>query len=460
MELKVRELVEILESQLVGDQALLDQPVRLVMDSRKVSEGDIFWAIKGENFDAHNFVVDVQERGVEMVVLNQDWIIANPNTVKAYIPVKNTEKAMLKLAKGYAHRFSATKIAITGSNGKTTTKDMIHKVLSTCKTGYATEGNFNNHIGVPLTLFKLKHEHDYAIVEMGTNHPGEIQVLTQTAQPQIAVITNIGQSHLEFFHNEENVFKEKTTIAKGLTRGGYLVVNADDQYLSTLKSTSKYKLVTFGVNNGQVRPKDLTWDDNACARFKIGRTEYQLSTPGIHNLYNALAAIAVGGLMKVPKSKIAGALMGYAGSSLRMEIKELGRFKVAADCYNANPSSTSMALQTISQMKCEGRRIAVLGDMLELGENRFELHAELGNHLAEQGFDFLFTVGEAAEHIAKRAIERGMSIDSVSHYMNNDDLIDSLQSLVGEGDVVLVKASRGLKLDQVVSALEKMEGAK
>lgn len=460
MEIKVRELVEILESQLVGDQSLLDHPVHLEMDSRKVKSGDVFWAIQGENFDAHNFIDDVQTKGVSMVVLNQSWVMNNPNSVKAYIPVRNTEKAMLKLARGYAHRFSATKIAITGSNGKTTTKDMIHSVLSTAKNGFATDGNYNNHIGVPLTLFRLRHEHDYAIVEMGTNHPGEIQVLAQTAMPNIAVITNIGQSHLEFFENEANVFKEKITIAKGLSKGGHFVVNADDEYLSTLKSTTKYKLVTYGINNGQVRPKDLEWDDDYCASFRIGRTQYKLATPGIHNLYNALAAIAVGGLMKIPKSKMAEALSQYVGSHHRMEIKKVNNFKIAADCYNANPSSTTMALQTVSQMKCEGKRIAVLGDMLELGPESPQMHAELGNHIWEQGFDFLITVGTDSQGLATRAVERGMPQDRVQSFATSEEAREILSDLVEDGDIVLVKASRGTKLDKVVETLESMEDVK
>lgn len=458
MQLKIRELAEILESQLVGPSELLDINVSFQMDSRLITQGDVFWAIRGENFDAHQFIGEVEKKGAIVVVLNQDWVVNNPNSVQAYIPVKNTEKAMLKLAKGYAHRFSATKIAITGSNGKTTTKDMINNVLSTKKHGFATEGNFNNHIGVPLTLFKLKHEHDYAIIEMGTNHPGEIQVLTQVAQPNISVITNVGQSHLEFFHNEENVFKEKITIAKGLTKGGHLVVNADDEYLSTLKSTTKYKLITFGVNNGQICPKDLTWDHNACAKFRIGRTEYHLALPGIHNLYNALAAIAVGSLMKIPKSKIAEALGEFKGSHHRMEVKQVGNFKIAADCYNANPSSTKMALQTIAKMQCSGRKIAVLGDMLELGEQSHQRHSEIGNHISELGFDLILTIGEAAEHIGLRAIERGMSAHSVKHFDNNESINSFISEVIGFGDIVLVKASRGLKLDQVVEQLEKIEG--
>lgn len=460
MEIKVRELVEILESQLVGDSALLNTQVKITMDSRSVEPGDVFWAIQGEKFDAHSFIEDVQTKGASVVVLNQSWMMNNPSSVQAYIPVKNTEKAMLKLAKGYGHRFSATKIAITGSNGKTTTKDMIQMVLSKTKKGFATEGNYNNHIGVPLTLFKLKHEHDFAIVEMGTNHPGEIQVLAQATMPNIALITNIGQSHLEFFKNEKNVFKEKLTIAKGLTKGGHLVVNADDEYLSTLKSTSKYKLMTYGINNGQVRPKDLVWDDDYCASFRIGRTQYKLAIPGVHNLYNALAAITVGGLMKIPKSKIAEALIEYRGSHHRMEIKKVNNFRVAADCYNANPSSTTMALQTISQMKCSGKRIAVLGDMLELGQESVQLHSELGNHIWEQGYEYLITVGAHSKGLGIRAIERGMPPECVYSFDSSDEINRTLTDLVGEGDIVLVKASRGTQLDQVVRALESMEDVK
>tara|TARA_B110000483_G_scaffold234769_1_gene305323 strand:- start:1528 stop:2904 length:1377 start_codon:yes stop_codon:yes gene_type:complete len=458
MELKIRELAKILESEFIGDKKYLDYPINFEMDSRKSQTGNVFWAIKGINFDSHQFVVDVMKKGAIMAIVNQDWVLANPNQIQAYIPVKNSEKAMLKLAKGYAHKFSATKIGITGSNGKTTTKDMINTVLSSTLNGFATSGNYNNHIGVPLTLFRLKHEHDYAIVEMGTNHPGEIQILSQATQPHIAIVTNIGPSHLEYFRSVENIFEEKMTIVKGLNKGGYLVVNADDKFLANLKSTSKYKLVTFGVNNGQVKPKDLTWDDNACAQFKIGRTQYKLNVPGIHNLYNALATIAVAQIVKIPKSKISESLGHYGGSHLRMEIKEVENYKIAADCYNANPVSTSMALQTIAQMTCSGKKIAVLGDMLELGPESAEMHAELGNHIAELGFDVLCTIGEFSKHIGQRAKDRGMSPQDIHHFNNNIALSNFVTQIVGNGDIVLVKASRGIKLDEVVSALEKQEG--
>ena len=360
-----------------------------------------------------------------MSVVNQESV--ESNSIKMYAPVEDTTKALLKLAKGYQRLFKVKKVAITGSNGKTTTKEMTKAVLSMKYRTHATQGNFNNHIGVPMTLFQLKHCHEAAVVEMGTSGPDEIRPLSLAAEPDVAVITNIGASHLERLGDLDGVFREKITIKDGLKPNGTLIVNADD-------------------------PR-LCWNENACADFYVGRTHFQLSVPGTHNLYNALAAIAVGEAFRVPKADIAKALKAFHATNMRMEFRKGNGFKIVSDCYNANPSSTRMSLQTIGNMNVRGCRIAVLGDMLELGKASRELHREIGRLVPEMNFDLLLAVGEDAKEFVKGAKEGGL--EQAFHFDSVQDVIEFLGEVVCAGDVLLVKGSRGMHMEQVVDALLK-----
>ena len=383
-----------------------------------------------------------------MSVVNQAAI--DPN-FKMYAPVDDTTKALLKLAKGYQKLFKLKKVAITGSNGKTTTKEMTKAVLSMKYNTHATQGNFNNHIGVPMTLFQLKHSHEAAVVEMGTSGPDEIRPLSLATEPDVAVITNIGASHLERLGDLDGVFNEKINIVAGLKKGGTLIVNADDERLCKVKATKNYKVVTFGVRRGVIKPEKLKWNENLCADFYVGRTHFTLNVPGDHNLYDALAAIAVGEAFRIPKGDIAKALAGFSSTSMRMEVKIANGFRIISDCYNANPSSTKMALQTLGNMKVEGLRIAVLGDMLELGKESGNLHKQIGAMVPEMNFDMLIAVGNEAKKYVEGAKSRGMK--NVFHFDTVNDAVTCLSQSVAEGDVVLVKGSRGMHMERVVDAL-------
>jgi len=456
LSLTVNEMCEILGSAYVGGaKALGRRKVNLCLDSREAGPGSVFWPLVGERFDAHQFISQVMENGALMSVINENQVQTVP--VKVYVPVQNTSEALLKLAKGYQRRFKVKKIAITGSNGKTTTKDMIYNVLSAKYNTMATEGNLNNQVGVPMTLFRLKQSHEACIVEMGTNAIGEIKPLSMATEPHIAVITNVGYSHLEGLGTVENVYKEKASISQGLMHGGTLVVNADDPHLVKLRSTTRYKVVTFGIHRGQFKPQDLTWDENACACFRIGRTEFHLPVPGIHNLYNALAAIAVGTLMLVPKTAIAAGLGKFRASRMRMEIHQCKGFQLVADCYNANPSSMRMALETIGSVKTNGRRIAILGDMLELGAQAEALHEDIGKRVPQMNFDLLCTFGELSKSIREGALKAGMNASNALHFDKRSDIIDFVQNTIQSGDVVLVKGSRGMKLEEIVEGLKSFE---
>ena len=452
IDLTVREMLEILETSAVGVPAsTLKRKVNLCMDSREKAKGVVFWPIKGARFDAHKFVSQMEKDGALMSVVNQESV--ESNSIKMYAPVEDTTKALLKLAKGYQRLFKLKKVAITGSNGKTTTKEMTKAVLSMKYRTHATQGNFNNHIGVPMTLFQLKHCHEAAVVEMGTSGPDEIRPLSLAAEPDVAVITNIGASHLERLGDLDGVFREKITIKDGLKPNGILIVNADDPRLCKVRSTKNMKVVTFGMHRGIVKPEKLTWNENACADFYVGRTHFQLSVPGTHNLYNALAAIAVGEAFRVPKADIAKALKAFHATNMRMEFRKGNGFKIVSDCYNANPSSTRMALQTIGNMNVRGCRIAVLGDMLELGKASRELHREIGRLVPEMNFDLLLAVGEDAKEFVKGAKEGGL--EQAFHFDSVQEVIEFLGEVVCAGDVLLVKGSRGMHMEQVVDALLK-----
>ncbi|SMG37888.1 UDP-N-acetylmuramoyl-tripeptide--D-alanyl-D-alanine ligase [Fibrobacter sp. UWB13] len=449
LDLTIGQMLEILETEAVGVPArTLKRKVNLCMDSRESAKGVVFWPIKGARFDAHQFVPQMEKDGALMSVVNQTAI--DPN-FKMYAPVDDTTKALLKLAKGYQKFFKLKKVAITGSNGKTTTKEMTKAVLSMKYNTHATKGNFNNHIGVPMTLFQLKHSHEAAVVEMGTSGPDEIRPLSLATEPDIAVITNIGASHLERLGDLDGVFNEKINIVAGLKENGTLIVNADDERLCKVKATKHYKVVTFGVHRGVVKPEKLKWTENLCADFYIGRTHFVLNVPGDHNLYDALAAIAVGQALRIPKGDIAKALASFTSTSMRMEIKNANGFKVISDCYNANPSSTKMALQTLGNMRVEGKRIAVLGDMLELGKESGNLHKQIGALVPEMNFDMLLAVGKEAKKYVEGAKSRGMK--NVQYFETVPEVISELSEIVAEGDILLVKGSRGMHMEQVVEAL-------
>jgi UDP-N-acetylmuramoyl-tripeptide--D-alanyl-D-alanine ligase len=379
----------------------------------------------------------------------------NAIPVNVYIPVNDTNQALLDLAREYASKFRIPKIAVTGSNGKTTTKDMITRVLATAGPTLSTQGNFNNQVGVPLTLFELKSRHRYAVIEMGTNHPGEIAPLSVCARPSIAVVTNIGYSHLEHFGSKEKIRDEKLTITAGFgSPKGILILNVDDPLLAEVKANTRQKLVTFGIDRGQIRPADLAFNDDGCASFRIGRTRFQLQVPGRHNVYNALAAIAVGVQLRIPKSEIASALRAFTASKNRLQLKKLPGLTVLDDCYNANPSSMRSALTTLGGMRAAGHRVAVLGDMLELGPEGEALHTEMGRYLVEMGVDELFTFGQLSRHINAGAREKGLPRNRAHHFSDFDLMAGELLKHISHGDVVLVKASRGMKLERVFEFLQ------
>jgi UDP-N-acetylmuramoyl-tripeptide--D-alanyl-D-alanine ligase len=438
-------------------QKIKVQKACLNFDSREIKGDEIFWALVGKTFNPHNggFVEEAFKKGAIMAVVNSAEV--EIEKIPLAVATEDTTRALLKFAKGYRKQFKNLKVVgITGSAGKTSTKEMLAAVLGKNFNTLVTKGNLNNLFGVPMTLLGLKSEHEAAVIEMGTSMPGEIRQLTQAAVPDIAVITNVAPAHLDGLGDLNGVFKEKKSIADGFEKSGQLIINADDSMLAKIRNTSKYNVITYGMKRGVVKPDEITWE-RGCAKFRIARTWFELSVPGVHSVYNALAAIAVGELFKIPKNAIAEAISEVKAYDMRMQILEENGITVISDCYNANPHSMKTSLQTLANMPCEGRRIAVLGDMKELGSHSKEYHREIGSILPKLSVDYLVAIGSDAMEYCKGAEKAGLKSSRIKYFENKKDATDALKFLLRKNDMVLVKASRSMKLEEVSGNLLEME---
>ncbi len=427
-------------------------------DSRHLTKNCVFWAFRGETFDGHKFVSKALKTGSVAAVVDKKWAASHGEKQSPLIVVEDTRKAWLSLARHYSKPFLATKIALTGSNGKTTTKDMICTVLNRRGAVMGTAGNYNNDIGVPLTLFRLRKRHRFAVVEMGTNHPGEIRPLSYCVEPDIAIITNIGDSHLEHFKNRENVYKEKRTIRAGLKKDGILIVNADDAYLAKVRSTQKTKVTTFGIKKGDLKADDIQLDDTGCPSFQIAGVPFHIPVPGKHNVYNALAAVSAGKLCGITLRQAANRLKRFKSVKLRMEVISCGGVRIINDCYNANPSSVEGALQTLGRMNGGGKKIAVLGDMLELGSSARQFHKQTGALAASLKIHAVYSFGQHGAWVAGGARAKGIPASRAKAFKTREGLAKYMLKRMNGDEQILVKGSRGMRLERVTEAL--VEGLK
>ncbi len=425
-------------------------------DSRTVAAGDLFVALRGERFDAHLFLPDVLARKAAGVVVDVHHADQVPPGVASLV-VEDTARALQELAARYRRKFDLPVIAVGGSNGKTTTKEMIVRVLAKRHRVLSTKGNLNNHIGVPLTLFGLTSKHDIAVVEVGTNHPGEIAVLRDVLGPTHALITNIGREHLEFFGSVDGVAREETALwEQGEGRAPLAFVNADDHLLVRAARRLR-RTVTYGIRSRSADVRGnavrLTGDGTVSFQFSGKRmrkpVEVDLAVPAEHNVSNALAAIAVGLFFRVPVGDVRDALQEFRAADKRMELLKTGGVTILNDTYNANPDSTIAALQTLAALPAAGNKIAVLGDMLELGMESSTEHERVGHVAAELGIDYVLTFGALA-----RDISRVPGLRTAVHYDQKNMLAEYLLELLGPGDAVLVKGSRGMRMEDIVIFLQ------
>lgn len=433
----------------------------VAIDSRLVRPGDLFVALKGERVDGHDFITKAIETGAAAVVLARAWANRNEALMLSLpvprLVVEDTVKALGELARVYRRKFDIPVIAVGGSNGKTTTKDMIKAVLGTRSAVLATEGNLNNHLGVPLTLFRLEKKHTVAVVEIGTNHPGEISYLCDILLPTHGLVTNIGAEHLEFFQTLSGVAKAEGELFDWLktyrSKSSKIFINADDRFLAKrIRSTRNAVTFGFRATKAHVRGTNLVLTDRAQPRFQVksGARSFpvELSTPGVHSSINALAAAAVGLAFRVPPSNIRRALHSFKPAGKRMEVTDMGGVTVLNDTYNSNPDSVRAALQTVGAMKSSGKRIAVLADMLELGPESAAMHRQVAREAAKNGVEYLLTYGSLSKetHTASNARFK-------AHYEQKNMLSEYLAELLSPGDIVLIKGSRGMKMEDVVTFL-------
>lgn len=439
--------------------AIHKRPTGVSIDSRTIGEGELFFAVKGDRFDGHDFVGEALDRGAVGAVVSRSRFGRDFHLFqgeKPAIPVQDTIFALQELAKHYRSKFDLPVVAVTGTNGKTTTKDMIAAVLSRKYKVLKTEGNFNNHIGLPLTVLNLEAKHQVAAIEMGMSGFGEIRRLSKVSDPTMGVLTNVGPAHLEFFGSVERIAAAKAELLEYLTEPRVAVLNADDDLVMRHKEKVGGKIVTFGMEKeADVRGIYMGNYAKLGSRFRVnGGLEICLRLLGKHNVYNSLAAVAVGREFGVREQDIKAALEQIQASPMRMEWVEMAGVGVINDAYNANPISVKMALETLTETKGDGKRIAILGDMLELGEAGLQAHRRIGKVVATLGIDYLLSFSQLSKFMADGAIESGMARDRVDHFVDKGELIERIGELVAPGDIILVKGSRKMRLEEVVEGLK------
>ncbi len=439
----------------------------LSIDSRTIKTGELFIAIKGENFDGHNYIREAYHKGAAAVVLEKKFFQKNPGIFTEIelnlLLVDNTLLALQTWAHYYHSLFKLIDICVTGSCGKTTTKEMIAHILSTQFTILKSIGNYNNEIGVPLTILNLNSSHDVLILEMAAQKLGEIRELTAIIHPDIAVITNIGEAHIGLFGNRDNIALEKSVLFQDLKENGVAVINRDDIYYNYLLNAIPVhrKVISFGFHpEAQVRAKNFFQIDEHSLQFELslpGNELFQVTLPllGRFNVSNALAAIAVCIAMKIPVKKIIESISSFKGNSFHMEYLLLERgITLIEDYYNANPTSTKEALQSVSEIAQERIKIAVIGDMLELGDESIDYHKDIGKKVSSLSFNMLITFGEYGQFIIQGAKESGFLKDKSIHFKTEEkrELINFLINTTPDNSVVLLKGSRGMRMEEIVQA--------
>ena len=431
----------------------------VVIDSRQVGSGYLFVAIPGEKVDGHKFIPDVFAKGAAAVLSEQQ--LEDP--AGPYILVESTTKALRDLAEYYRKSLDIKVVGITGSVGKTSTKEMIASVLSEKYKVLKTEGNYNNEIGLPLTIFKIRAEHEVAVLEMGISEFGEMHRLATMANPDICVITNIGLCHLENLKTRDGILKAKTESFAHLKKDGIAILNGDDDKLSTIRQVGDKEPVFYGMEEKMEYREDAkksvyaTGVENlglygmqARIHTPEGERDVRIPIPGEHNVYNALAATAVGLSLGLSLDQISSGILKAKTIGGRTNLLNTGSMTVIDDCYNANPVSMKASLDVLRDAK--GRKVAILGDMGELGENEEQMHAEVGYHAAKNKIDLLICTGKISSHMAEAAMANG-GCGEVLQVPTMEALLTCLPSLIQSGDTVLVKASHFMHFEKVVEKL-------
>ena len=453
--LSVKEILKITKGKLVigNESEYLENFCR---DSREIKQDDIYLGIKGEELNGAIYFEEAFQKGAKGAIL-QDIEITEEQKQKYankfIILVENTVKAMQEIATYKREKYEIPVVAITGSVGKTSTKDMVASIMQEKYNTLKTQGNYNNHIGVPLTIFRLKDE-EALTIEMGMNHLGEISTLSKIAKPTVAVITNVGTAHIGNLGSRENILKAKLEILDGMKEKGPIVINNDNDLLHKwyLENKNTYKIITFGIQNeSDYMAENINFKENG-STFTLKGTSKQIEVPvgGEHFVQNSLCAIAVGRIFEIPLQKIAEGISNFELTKKRMDIENINGITIINDSYNANYDSMKAALDYIGKMQGK-RKIAVLGDMLELGEYSKTLHENVGKVVAENKIDILVTVGNEAKHIAEIAKNE---IGNVIVCNTNEEAINEINKIKAENDCILLKASNGMHFGEILEGIK------
>ena len=453
--LTLAQLLEAVGGTLIGGEADLNQTVSEVCtDSRSVPRGCLFLPLEGERFDGHSFINSALEQGAAGCITARERESYLPG--KFYIKVRSTQRALRDLARYYKEMFPIPYVAVTGSVGKTTTKDMVAAVLGEKYNVLKTEGNLNNDIGVPMTLLRLKPEHQIAVLELGMNHAGEIDYLSAIVEPDMILMTNIGDSHIEHFGSREKILEAKSEIFHHAKPGAPAVINGDDPLLNTLPGKLDHPFIRVGSAQGlDYRAVDLSSDGRSRITCKVetpdGQFPVEIPALGDHMIYPTLMAAAVGKQFGLTDQEIADGVLHFAPTKMRMNILHRGEgITILNDTYNANPQSMRAAVEVLSNAKGE-YKVAVLGDMFELGPLAPALHAGIGEYLAKAGIHCLVAVGELSQHIYDAAKAAGVPV--CWHCADKAEAKPVLDSVVRPHATILVKASRGMALEELVEYL-------
>src|SRR5947208_2808841 len=429
------------------DKSFID---KISTDSRTLKRGELFVALRGENFDGHNFVESAAKAGATGALVDFNWAGSVPNNF-ALLRATDTLQAYQTLAANYRRSLALKVLGITGSNGKTSTKDFAAAVLARRFRVTKTEGNFNNHVGLPRTILEATSEDEVAVWEIGMNHPGEIEALSKIAAPDAAIITNIGVAHIEFMGSREAIAMEKGALAEAVEPQGTVILNADDPFSEGIAARTRAKVVFAGTTSGAVRAIEIRQSAEG-SEFTIvegaHRCRAQLPVAGSHMVQNALLAVAAGRAFGLSIEECAAGLASAPLTKARLQIKEIGGVQFLDDSYNANPDSMKAALRTLVELDAEGKRIAVLGEMRELGAESERGHREIGETAATLGVDQLITIGDAAELIAEGA--RTAGLDKVSSAQSTSEAAKLLSEMAEPVELVLIKGSRAARTEEVI----------
>ncbi|MGI6730743.1 MAG: UDP-N-acetylmuramoyl-tripeptide--D-alanyl-D-alanine ligase [Anaerovoracaceae bacterium] len=430
------------------------------IDSREVKSNEVFFPIIGERHDAHDFIPQAIKRGCTTIMTAKQLTLDLSKESVDIILVEDTTKALQDLAAYYLSLFPVKKIAVTGSTGKTTTKEMLYWIFSEKYKTVRNLGNFNNHIGLPLSVFALDENTQAGIFEMGMSELGEIHLLANLVRPDIGIITNIGSSHLENLGSRENILKAKMEITDFFNEENILIVNDDQELLSRQYTEGNYRLITTGETGKSSfilsNINDLGEDGiEFMLEHQLEAQHYKINIPGRHNAYNAALAIAAAVECGLTQEEAARGLAKMELTDKRLSIKGKNGMKIIDDTYNASPDSMKAAIDVLMSTKGV-RRIAILGDMFELGDQSDQYHFEIGKYAGEKGADQVIAVGRAAEHIAKGA-RTFLDESKVIHYDIKELLINELDRIISSGDVILIKGSRGMAMDKIVKRIMEKE---